>query len=92
MSEEEKFECVFGLGECKVLKWLSEQMKTSALAFKAQQCSQIPAELEPLAQYMEGLLRQMSGMMTLSNLGYFCLACVELKKAQVKILEDETYG
>jgi hypothetical protein len=86
---EEKFQCVFGLGECKVLKWLSDQMKVSALSFKVGKPTEIPGELEPFLVYMESLLQKMSSAIAVGNLGYFCIACIKLRKEQTRLIEKQ---
>lgn len=89
MSEEEKFECVFGLGECKALKWINEQLRASALSQIEKPPCEIPVELMPFMNYMESLLQKMATATTLGNLGYFCLACIELKKAQTELFKPK---
>lgn len=83
MSEsEEKFECVFGYGECPVRTLMAREQKEAHIVAHSLpvQLSNVPPEL---ARFMQSMIASFSQVVQtfsgLRDVGVFCVACPKAK-------------
>lgn len=84
MSDEKKFECVFGYGKCPVRVLIAQQQEEAQTVMKSvpiQVTKDVPPELAAFMQMMMASLTRMVQVSTsLGNVGPFCAACPKARK------------
>jgi len=97
MGEEEKFECVFGYGDCPVRAMMANEqremeafMKTTPFKMEFKDVPpKVAADLNIFMQAMMAPLKQMSRAIGgLRDVGPFCVACPKAIRGKAQVIKE----
>jgi len=81
---EVKYPCVFGLGDCSVMVRLIEDAKEVQALVSVIKSEKVSPELQ---EFLKSMAKNLSRVLSIGSVGYFCRACIELKRLRGELRE-----